>query len=134
VVVTGAGTARAEGYEPVRQGEVDAALRARLGLAPVPALFVVSRSLDLPDHLLTGTEAGSPATVVVTSGAAAAAVPDRLAAVRRRAEVLVCGDAGLDPLSLREELAGRGLRRVLCEGGSELTGALAGAGALDEVA
>lgn len=133
VIVVGAGTARAEGYLPVRHDEVDTVVRERLGLAPLPPIAVVTHRLDLPDHLLARTGDLAP-TLVVTSAAAVASAPaDRLAAVRRRAEVLVCGDAVLDPQALRDELAARGLRRVLCEGGPALAGSLARGGMLDEV-
>src|SRR5680860_874864 len=40
VIIVGAGTARAEGYGPVKPGEVDADLRHRLGLKPVPPIAV----------------------------------------------------------------------------------------------
>lgn len=129
VVVVGAGTARAEGYERVAADEVDADLRSRLGLAPLPPIAVVSRSLDLPADLVAGPRE-SATTLVVTCGAAPA---DRLAAVREHADVLVCGDGGVDQRVLREELAGRGLRRILCEGGPTLAAAQAAAGVLDEV-
>ncbi len=129
VIVVGAGTARTEGYARVRPGEVDADLRARLGLAPLPPIAVVSRSLELADDLLDGP-AGTAGTLVVTT---AAAPPDRLAAVRARAEVLVCGEQAVDLGAFREQLATRGLRRILCEGGPELAGALAAARLLDEL-
>ncbi len=129
VIVVGAGTARTEGYARVRPGEVDADLRARLGLAPLPPIVVVSRSLDLPADLLQGP-AGTAGTIVATS---ASAPSDRVAAVRARAEVVVCGEAVVDLGALREELATRGLRRILCEGGPELAGALAAARLLDEL-
>ena len=45
VILVGAGTARAEGYRPVRDGEVWASLRA--GRAPVPPIAVVTGKLDL---------------------------------------------------------------------------------------
>lgn len=130
VIVVGAGTARAEGYAPVRPHEVDSGLRARLGLAPLPPIAVVSRGLDLPPVLLPEPHAATARTIVVTSEAAPA---DRLAAVRAHAEVLVCGGDEVDHRDVRERLAGRGLRRILCEGGPSLAGAMAAAGALDEV-
>ena len=36
VIIVGAGTARAEGYEPVGADEIDADLRTRHGLSPIP--------------------------------------------------------------------------------------------------
>ena len=129
VVVVGAGTARAEGYARVEPDELDADLRSRLGLAPLPPIAVVTCSLDLPADLVAGPP-GSASTLVVTCAAAPA---DRLAAVREHADVLVCGDETVDHRAVREELAGRGLRRILCEGGPTLAGAQAAAGVLDEV-
>ena len=135
VIVVGAGTARAEGYAPVRTHEVDTGLRERLGLAPLPPIAVVSRHLDIPAELaepppqVRHREPAAP-TLVVTCAAAPA---DRLAALRDNGEVLVCGDADVDHREVREQLAARGLRRILCEGGPSLTGAMAAAGVLDEV-
>ena len=51
VIIVGAGTARAEGYEPVGADEIDADLRTRHGLAPIPPIAVVSLRLDIPDAL-----------------------------------------------------------------------------------
>lgn len=51
VIVVGAGTARAEGYRPVSADEVDARLRKRLGLAPVPHIAVATRSGNVPREL-----------------------------------------------------------------------------------
>lgn len=129
VIVVGAGTARAEAYAPVRPSEVDTALRHRLGLAPLPPLAVVSSSLDLPPELFSGDE-GAAATLVITcEDAPAAALTD----MRRRAELLVCGRDRVDHQEAREQLAGRGLRRILTEGGPGLAGAMFAAGALDEL-
>ena len=129
VILVGAGTVRAEGYARVLAHEVDTGLRERLGLAPLPPIAVVSASLDLPDNLVAGPP-GSAATLVVTTASAPA---ERVARVREQAEVLECGDTVVDHRTVREALAGRGLRRILCEGGPMLSGALAAAGTLDEV-
>ncbi len=129
VIVVGAGTVRAEGYAPVRPHEVDTGLRDRSGLAPLPPIAVVSTSLDLPDDLFGVGEVAAP-TLVVTCAAAPAR---RLAAVRERAEVLVCGAGTVDHHEVREQLAARGLRRILCEGGPSLAGTMTAAGVLDEV-
>ncbi|MDQ3325899.1 MAG: pyrimidine reductase family protein [Actinomycetota bacterium] len=129
VIVVGAGTARAEGYAPVRPGEVDTALRHRLGLAPLPPLAVVSSSLDLPDELLSGDDGAAPTLVITCEGAPAAALAD----MRQRAELLVCGTDRVDHREAREQLAGRGLRRILTEGGPVLAGAMFAADVLDEL-
>lgn len=130
VVLVGAGTARAEQYAPVRPHEVDQEMRARLGLAPLPLIAVVSRSLDLPDSLLSGWSGDGARTVVVTTAAAPA---DRVRALADRTEVLVCGDHDVDAVTLREALGARGLRRINAEGGPRLSRDLAAAGVLDEL-
>lgn len=130
VVLVGAGTARAEQYAPVRPVEVDGEMRARLGLAPLPPIAVVSRTLDAPPSLLTEPADESGRTIVVTTAAAPA---DRRRAVAAHADVVVCGDEHVDPVSVREELGSRGLLRIQAEGGPRLSRELAAAGVLDEV-
>lgn len=108
VVVVGAGTARAEGYRA----------------AEVP-LCVVSRSGTMPQALL------DPPGLLLTRAAAPglAAATDLLGAER----VLVLGHDEVDLTRLRPALAERGFRRVLCEGGPSLLGALLSAAVIDEL-
>lgn len=127
VVLVGANTTRVEGYQPVRADEVDAAARARLGLAPVPAIAVVTRSLDVDPALAAGGEAP---TLAITTAAAPA---DRLRRWAETAPVLVAGDASVDLSTALDQLAARGYRRVLCEGGPSLLRDLAASGRLDEL-
>jgi len=129
VILVGAGTARAEGYRPVRDDEVWMALRD--GRAPVPPIAVVTGKLDLNDDapLLAGSAEGAR-TIVLTTEAAPAA---RRAAVARHADVVVAGrDAGA-PAAAVGALAARGYRRVLVEGGPGLLGQITAAGLLDEI-
>ncbi len=127
LVVCGAGTARAEHYRPVLPEETDAALRSDLGLAPVPAIAVVSRSLDLDPDLVSGATAP---TIVIT---VSAAPPERLEWVRRRAPVIVAGEHDVDPSLALEALAAQGYRRMVCEGGATLMRSLLAAGVVDEL-
>lgn len=119
VVLVGAGTAREENYGGARSAE---------GHRP-PPIAVVSRSLqfDLSARLFTDT---SVPPIVITCGAAPRALRDELSAV---ADVVVAGDADVDLRAALDELAARGLGRVLCEGGPHLLGAVAAAGLLDEL-
>ncbi len=120
VIIVGAGTARAEGYEPVGADEIDADLRTRHGLAPIPPIAVVSLRLDIPDALrgeLLITTADAPSLD---------AVPDEM-------DVLAFGDGVIDWPAVFAELAGRGLTRVLCEGGPTLHGALVGQDLVDDL-
>ena len=125
-VLVGAGTARAEGYGPVRPRPAGAAWRREHGLADRPPLVLVSRSLDLDpaDRCFTG-----PAVVVTC----AAADAGRRAALSAVAEVVVAGEQDIDLRAAREQLHARGLRRLLCEGGPTLLTALLTDGLLDEL-
>jgi len=128
VVLIGAGTLRAEHYAPIRADAAAVDERRSQGLADAPVLAVVSASLDLPweDALFAGEAAVRP--LVVTSPGADR---DRLERAREHADVVVAGGA-LEPDALLEALHGRGLRRVVCEGGPRLLAALTGAGLVDE--
>ncbi|MBM9618582.1 pyrimidine reductase family protein [Streptomyces zhihengii] len=130
-VVVGAQTVRTEGYRPARAREAFAARRAAAGQGPAPAIAVVSASLDLDFSLPLFTGPLVP-TLVLTG---AAAPPERVAAAQRAgAEVVVAGDGpGVDPRQAVRELAGRGLVRLLTEGGPRLLGQFAAAGVLDEL-
>ncbi len=135
VVLVGAGTARAEGYHRVQVPAELRPLRERLGLAPAPTLAVVSASLDLPetvlDTVLETADAGP--VVVVTCGGAA---PERVAQVRELLgsdAVLQAGTQRIDIADAVEQLAARGLHRILLEGGPRLMGEVVEAGLLDEL-
>ncbi|MFC3687421.1 dihydrofolate reductase family protein [Aquipuribacter hungaricus] len=143
VVLVGAGTARTEGYGPVRPHRVLGPERARAGRRTAAVLVQVTRSGRV--------EAGRG--MFDEPGAALVAVPGGDEAARARAvgtagedRVLVCGGGdhggtdrggtdhgGVDLADLLDRLARRGLTRVLCEGGPELLGALAAADLLDEL-
>ncbi|MET9882838.1 pyrimidine reductase family protein [Streptomyces sp. NPDC006430] len=131
VVVVGAETVRQEGYRPARAREAFAARRAAAGQGPAPAVAVVTASLDLDFSLPLYTSPLVP-TLVVTGAAAPA---DRVAAATEAGvEVVVAGEgAGADPARMVRELADRGLRRQLTEGGPRLLGQFVAADVLDEL-
>lgn len=116
VVLVGAGTARIEGYGPVRLPAAHREWRLAHGMPPVPPLAVVSRSLALDPGSLLFTEAGVRPLILSDSDAPAAA-RQALAAVAD----IITGDSAADWLA---RLAERGLTRVLCEGGPTLFGSL----------
>lgn len=122
IIVVGAGTARAESYAPVRPEEVDTDLRRRLGLSPVPPIAVVSRRLDVPDPLRTGGQ-----LLITTTDAAG------IEALDGDLDVLAYGEEAIDWSAVLAELARRGLRRVLCEGGPTLHGTLIGHDLVDDL-
>lgn len=122
------------GAATVRTGRIRAhrmapELRARRAAAgrPEPApIIVVSRSLDLDWDGPPFTGAATP-TILVTCRAATVPAPYRDRAV-------VAGDRDVDLPAALEELRTRfGVRRLLCEGGPALAGALIAAGLADEL-
>lgn len=130
VVLVGAGTARAEGYGPIRPKPARRAARLAAGLPPCPRLAVVSASLAFATDDPMFATAGRAATLVVTCEAAPA---QRRRALGEVAEVVVAGDERVDLSAAVDALVARGLRHVLCEGGPRLLGGLAASGRLDEL-
>ncbi|MEU6301060.1 pyrimidine reductase family protein [Streptomyces erythrochromogenes] len=131
VVVVGAETVRQEGYRPARAREAFAARREAAGQGPAPAIAVVTASMDLDFSLPLFTSPLVP-TLVVTG---AAAPSDRVAGAKAAgAEVVVAGEgAAVDAARAVRELAARGLRRQLTEGGPRLLGQFVAADVLDEL-
>lgn len=127
VILCGAGTARAEGYRPVRPNEAHTTLRSLYGLSPLPAIAVVSRSLDLDPELVRG--AAAP-TIVITVESAPA---ERMDLMGRLAPIIVAGHQDVDLAQAVERLYTRGYRRMLCEGGPTLMRGLLAADVVDEL-
>lgn len=108
VVLVGAGTARIEKY----------------GRSKTP-LAIVSRRLDIPDHLVR------PDLIVITTTDAAA---DRLAALRAAGvEVMARGEIEVDWKAVFADFDAKGWRHLLCEGGPTLHGDLVTLDLVDEV-
>lgn len=124
VIIVGAGTARAEGYKPVKPGDVDADLRRRLGLKPIPPIAVVSRSLNIPVALI------APGQIVITTENAP---QSRIEALSEQVDVIAAGKGEIDWVRVKNLLADYGLNRVLCEGGPTLHGRLIELDLLDEL-
>lgn len=128
VVLVGAGTVLVEGYQGVKAGEVRASRRARLGLAPVPPIAVVTGrcSIAPTSPLLTST---SVPPIILTTRAAPKERRDALAAAG--ADVVVAGEETVAMDLALAALDERGLRRVDCEGGPHVFGALIDADLVD---
>jgi riboflavin biosynthesis pyrimidine reductase len=89
---------------------------------------MVTASLDL-DLTSEPFQAGRPLLVTATG-----APHGRVARAQEVADVVIAG-TGLrpDPAAMVHALVGRGLRRILCEGGPRLLGAITAGGLLDEL-
>jgi riboflavin biosynthesis pyrimidine reductase len=132
VVVVGAGTARAEGYRRVVTRAKWRDRRAAAGQTAHPAVAVVSRAARVPP-LLAEQRAESGDAYLLTCAAAGTTA---LAAARRALgedHVLVHGEESVDLPAGLADLAGRGMPRVLTEGGPHLLRDLTAAGLLDEL-
>jgi len=118
VVLVGAGTARKENYGGAREAD-----------GRIPPIAVVSRSLEFDPASRLFTDTRVPPIVVTCDDAPA----DRLKALDGIAEVIIAGSEMVDVKSAVDQLAERGLKHVLCEGGPHLFGWLAAAAVLDEL-
>ena len=129
VVLAGSGTVTSEHYRPAQASATAAGLRAGRPATPPIAVITGSLNLDLSTSLFTDAPPDAR-TIVVTSESCP---PDRRKAAEEVADVIVAGDEHVDLAAAIDALAGRGLRRVLCEGGPPLLAQFAAAGRLDEL-
>jgi riboflavin biosynthesis pyrimidine reductase len=129
VVLVASGTMRAENYGPaILPPAVQAAREAR-GQTSVPAIAVVSQSLDF-DWSVPFFTAAQVRPIVLTVEAASA---EQRAQAEEVADVVVCGGDAVDLTHAVTVLGERGARHVLAEGGPTLNGQLAADGLLDEL-
>jgi riboflavin-specific deaminase-like protein len=129
VVLAGSGTVTSEHYRPAQAAAMVPGLRAGRPATPPIAVVTGSLKLDLSTSLFTDAPPEAR-TIVITSESCP---PDRRKAAEKVADVIVAGDEHVDLAAAIDALAGRGLRRVLCEGGPHLLAQLAAAGCLDEL-
>ncbi len=128
VVLVGAGTVRAEGYHALSAKTDFADRRRALAQHPAPSLAIVTHTGDVPTD--TGLFEGESPTYLVTTSKADIG---KLRALAGLDHVIVAGDDDLDLSDAVRALAGRGLRRVLLEGGPSLLGSALAAGCVDEL-
>lgn len=124
VVLVGAGTILAEGYGGMRLSDEDAAWRQSAGLPSQPRIAVLSGSLSVPVGHPVFVEAMVRPLLLTTAGSA-----EHASAYAQIAEVIVFGDL-VDAIAQLAAIAGR---RILCEGGPSLFGALIASDLVDEV-
>ncbi|MEV6828957.1 dihydrofolate reductase family protein [Amycolatopsis sp. NPDC051102] len=129
VVLVGAGTAIAEGFEGMRPDAATADRRRRFGLAPIAPVAVVTTGRSLPADAPVITKAAVP-TLVFTCAAAPPALREAWAS--NGARVFVVGEAEVSAEGVVSTLVAEGLGRIDCEGGPRLFGSLIAAGVVDE--
>jgi riboflavin biosynthesis pyrimidine reductase len=140
VIVVGAATAAHEGYQPAKPSAERRAIRSSHGLAPVPAIAVMSSSLDLDldSELYSAAHRDAP-TLIITGSAAP---------MSRRNDIidLASSTPGIQLLEAPSNAGGGvelgaavtalrelGYRRILCEGGPRLFSSAMLARAVDEL-
>ena len=131
VVLVGAGTARTERYTALNPNAERVARRQSNGLAPTLPVAIVSRSLGLdPTSALFSGAHEDARTMVFTC---AASNPEKHTELGEIAEIIVCGTDAVDLSEAHGVLNGRGLGRILCEGGPSLLADLALTGNVTEL-
>jgi len=130
VILVGAGTARTDGYQ--RATVRDPWLHLRQDRPPYPTMAVVSRSGDVPAGLSQPREHSGEVLLITCKRAGDEAI-DLARNALGEYQVIVAGDTSVDLPAALDFLAGRGLRRILCEGGPHLMRDLTASGRVDEL-
>ncbi|TDX89381.1 riboflavin biosynthesis pyrimidine reductase [Amycolatopsis arida] len=126
VVLVGAGTVEAEGYRGARPRP----RRRELGRPEVPPIAVVSGRCTVRPDAPVVTDTRVPPIVFTTE---AAPIERRKALAAAGAEVVVTGERAVDLRAMLDELGGRGLYRVDCEGGPHLFAGLLAEDLVDQL-
>lgn len=131
-IVVGGGTAHAENYGPVPERQGAAAERRVTAGQPLrPRLAVLSRSLPFaPDHRLF-SESTAPPLIYTVEGDPDQV--DRQHALGDRAEIVTVPGNEVAPTAVVDDLARRGHRVILLEGGPRLNESFLAAGLVDEI-
>lgn len=129
VVVVGAGTVRAEGYEGALVSAEDEEWRTAHGLSAHPALALISAGLHLDPSAQIFKQSPVPVIVftsVEVTDEMRGSYPDNV-------EIIRVGklEKGCDPEDIVEQLVARGMGFIHCEGGPHIFGQFASAGMVD---
>ncbi|HEV2885662.1 MAG TPA: dihydrofolate reductase family protein [Jatrophihabitans sp.] len=139
VILVGAATAAAERYRPANPSARRRATRTRYGLAEVPAIAVMSSSLQLDLSVELFSAAAQAPTLVVTGSAAPIGARNDiidLAGTETKLQLVQAPsgpDGGVDFAASIAALRDLGYHRILCEGGPRLFAAGVAGHAVDEV-
>lgn len=126
-VLVGAGTIRAERYNPMKARPEYQEARSAAGLQPAPVVVIVSRGLDLPwQDPLFHESAQQP---IVLTGSHD---PSSSSLKRAQAYADVQQVPDLEARTIIGAMHARGLSRIVCEGGPSLLTQMAAANLIDE--
>lgn len=128
-VIVGAGTVRHDGYPVLVRDGVIRRRRVATGRGPHPVNVVLSTALDMPIGRPIFERDGIRRIIYTTT----AAPESRIRRFGRVAEVVVLRARSVAPRAVLRDLSGRGMKRVLMEGGGELHFAFAKEHLVDEV-
>ena len=126
-VLVGAGTIRAERYNPMKARPEYQDARAAAGLQSAPVVVIVSRGLDLPWQDPFFHESAQQPIVLTGSHD-----PSSSALKRAHAYADVQQIPDLEARTIIGAMHARGLSRIVCEGGPSLLTQLAAANLIDE--
>ncbi len=129
VLLVGAGTIRAEGYGPLELTDEQQRRRVEAGQAAVPRLAVLTRSLALDLTAPVFAEATARPLLITTERAPA----ERRDEAAKVADLVVAGRDDVDLAEALAALAGRGLPRILSEGGPHVLASMFEADLVDEL-
>ena len=127
VILVGAGTMRAERYGPARLDAEHRKQRLARGQSPVPPIAVITQRVEL-DWASPFFTMADPRPLVITAASSQGRVPPD-----PPADVVLAGSDRVDIGAALDELAARGYRNVLVEGGPTINGDLAARDAVDEL-
>lgn len=125
VILVGASTVRKEHYGHPKLVQGAAEIRRERGQEALPRIATVTRSVSF-DADIPLFDGEPPAPLIFHPGNADTSTAPR------GAELLACGEGGVDLVTLLDVLHERGARRVVCEGGPGLLGQLAADDRIDE--
>lgn len=132
VILVGAGTVRAEKYQPIQTPNAEVCeLRAARGQEIRPRLAVLSgtANLDPSMPIFTNSGSGDPPLIYTTD----IAPNNRVKTLTDIAEVICSYKPSISITEVLEDLYKRGARTVVCEGGPKVNGQLLSANVIDEL-
>lgn len=128
-VMVGIGTVLADDPGLTVKSEERRKRRVAEGKDENPARIIVDSKARIP-LMADVFKKGAGKRIVVVSKSAP---PDKVEALKEKADVIVAGDEEVDLREMARELKKRGIGRLMVEGGATLNWAMARAGLVDEI-